>query len=680
MSDLAGGTEKPTIQNPFEQATTYSQIAEHQPDIVGWVLRRFRGRTFTAITLAAALGTSLGALFFFSTPREFESHATIRISDAQPFIMYEGETLASSAFSTFVKAQVDMLSSPELISRAADKIRENAPDSEISAIALSRSIGVDESKNIITISASANDEISAPLYANTLVDTYFAAQQEQAREQQNFRMGELTSREADLIERLERKENEILVLGGEYGIEYVEASQASTLEMLQNSNRAIDDLIRNLNELRTYGSYTVTGIADDELLEALVEDHALDLMLFEHSKRLSELARLEIRYQPSNRRVVELRASVQILEEAMEARREQIKALKMSGEIPADAATRQERIEELEQTLSQLRPQNQTLQEAARDLQSQRTQLNTLQEEADMLKDLLQEAQIELERLTFESRVATPGLVDIISRAPIPLEPKKDSRKTMGLIGFILGFAAVVGAYLARFILLPEIRFADDLLRFDPEAPLIGRLDATSDPRMGGPAVYRLRNNIQLAEIPAFDRNRRAKVLAVGACSTSTQSEPLAIQLAESFTAAGLRSLCIQTSSTPVQADQEYAGWHAFILDGVDSTSVTENGLHVMEGGLEDPFPDQRVSLDHVRKAVARLAEDFDVIVFDVGCYGEETANDFVVSQCDIALLTTRPSFTASPLREAVNHLKRLCPGRVRLVMTEPTAKKTAFA
>jgi hypothetical protein len=250
----------------------------------------------------------------------------------------------------------------------------------------------------------------------------------------------------------------------------------------------------------------------------------------------------------------------------------------------------------------------------------------------------------------------------------------------MGLIGFLLGFAAVVGAYLARFVLLPEIRFADDLLRFDPEAPLIGRLDATSDPRVGGPAIYRLRNNIQLAEIPAFDQNRRAKVLAVGACGIPTTSDPLAIQLAESFTAAGLRSLCVQTASTPLQADQDHAGWHAFILDGVDSTSVTDNGLHLMAGGLEDPFPDHRVSLDHVRKAVSRLAEDFDVIVFDMGCYGEEAANDFVVSQCDVALLTTRPSFTTSPLREAVNHLKRLSPGRVRLVMTQPTAKKTAFA
>ncbi|MBO6702980.1 MAG: hypothetical protein JJ921_11600 [Pseudomonadales bacterium] len=674
--DLAYG------EAPVNQVAGFLEKEQAGPDIIGWLFRTLRGQLLRLLFTGTLLGTLIGALLFLMTTSKYESQAIIRIAATQPFIMYEGNSMASRTFDAFVKAQVGMLSSPGLIGSTAEAINILDPDNGVSPIGLSRQISVSESKSVIKITATSDKAERAVLYANTLLDTYLQAQRAQVKERGSYRLRELTNREQELSKRLFLKNEEILALGGEYGLESVVKAHDDKLEMLQNSTRSIDELNRMVLELETFGSATGTGIADDVLLKELVEDHALDLMLFEHSKKLSELAVLELRYQPMSKKVIEMKASIRILEDAMEARRQQIKTLKMSGEIPADAASRQDRIGEIRDKLINLEPQRQALEAEAKDLHAKTIRLQTLEKEAAMLRELLDETQRGLERVKLESRLDVPGSVELVSRAPLPLQPVQDRSRLMGLFGFVVGFAAIVTCFLLKNIISPRVRFTDDLRNFDLDSPLIGQLKSLDDETISGAVdinVYRLRNNIQLSDIPLFDKSRKARVMGVLSDSSGVQSAVLARQLAASFSTAGLKTLRVETNSRDV-ATSGLAGWRECVINGEKTIRTDLHGPDCMEAGSRDGLKEEQMSLAQVREAVAVLSEDYDVILFDLGEVGRNIASDFVTSQADLTLLVTKPGTPTSALRRAVNHLKELLPNRVRLVMSEMVANDPKFS
>lgn len=675
MSTQANSVERDSHygEAPFNQVAGFVHQEQPAPDVIGWLFRALRGRFLRLLLTGTLLGAFLGVLLYLAVTPKYESQAIIRIAATQPFIMYEGNSMASRTFDAFVKSQVGMLSSPGLIESSAEAINNLDPGIDVSPIGLSRQIRISESKSVIKITATSDKAENAVLFANTLLDTYLQAQRTQVKERGSYRLRELTNREQELSERLHRKNEEILALGGEYGLESVVKAHGDKLEMLENSTRSIDELNRMVIELETFGSARGTGIADDVLLKGLVEDHALDLMLWEHSKKLSELAVLELRYQPTSKKVIEMKASIGILEDAMEARRQQIKTLKMSGEIPADAASRQDRILEIRDKLVNLEPQRQTLEAEARDLHAKTIRLQTLEKEAVMLRELLDETQRGLERVKLESRLDVPGAVELVSRAPLPLEPVQDRSKLMAVAGTIVGFGLVFVAYLGMIIVTPKIRYTDDLENFDSDAPLIGQVMSLNGDSLTGAVdmnVYRLRNNIQLSCIPSFDATRRARVIAVSSDSSKVQSAKVVNQLAASFSTGGLKTLRVATACGGLQS-ADLAGWRECVINGTVSIKSGRHGPDLMVTGSRDHLSEEQMSLAQVRDAVARLSEAYDVIVFDIGPVGRSIASDFLVSQCDLALIVTRPDSPSSGLRRALNHLKDLSPSRVRLMLSD---------
>ena len=666
------GSGESVTETALTRAAGFVKDEQPDPDIFNWIVRNLRGRIQALLFLGIALGVMLGAIMYFLTSPIFESTAIIRIAATQPFIMYEGNSMASRTFDAFVRSQVGMLSSAGLIEKSAAQLAAGDSGDNVSPLALKDQLSISESESVIKITATSDSAEEAVLYANTHLDTYLQAQRDQVRDRGSYRLRELTNRETELSQRLSEKNEEILALGAEYGLESVVLAHNDKLEMLQNSTRTIDELNRMILELETFGAAAGTGIADDVLLRELVEDHALDLMLWEHSKKLSELASLELRYQPTSRKVIELKASIEILEDAMAARREQIKALKMSGEIPADAASRQSRIVEMRDKVASLEPQRDELEEEARQLHAKTIRMRTLQEESSMLTEFLDETQRALERVRLESRLDVSGSVELVSRAPLPLQPVNDKRKLLAAAGVAAGILVVFGAFFAKAILQPRIRFTDDLEALDWETPVIGQLKSLTDESISGAVdmnVYRLRNNIQLADISPLDINRRAKVLAIGADSDDAQSSIIASQLSTSFSASKQKTLLVQTTSHEADANDQ-AGWHEFVVSGEAGTLMNRSGLHIMSVGSRNGIAETQLSLQQVRHAVADLSEDYDVIVFDIGTLGSSVSTDFVVSQCDLTLMTTRSGSPTAGLRRSLNHLKELVPNRIRLVLS----------
>ena len=673
------------FESQISQVTHLIDEDEPTPDIVNWFIRGFRGKVKILLAAGFILGALLGTTLFLLASPKYESKAIIRIAATQPFIMYEGNSMASRTFDAFVNSQVGMLSSPGLIEESAKAINEFDPENSISPIGLSQLLRISESKSVIKITATSDDAENAVLYANTLLDNYLEAQRNQVRDRGSYRLRELKNRERELATRLSEKNEETLALGGEYGLDSVVKAHNDKLEVLQNLTRTIEELKRTVLEIETYGTATGAGIADDLLLKELVEDHALDLMLFERSKKLSLLATLELRYQPTSKKVIELKAAVAVLETAMEDRRKQIKALKMSGEIPTDATQRQGRVGELKEKLDKMEPQKEKLEQEARQLHAKTIRLRTLEKESLMLRELLDETQRAVEQVQLESRLDVPGSVELVSRAPLPLQPIKDQRKIFGALGFVFGFASVIGLFLATLIVMPKIRYTDDLDTFDRDAPLIGQLKALNAGPLVGTVdmnVYRLRNNIQLAGIPLLNENRRAKVMAVTSDSERVKSENIASQLATSFSTSGLKTLQINTILEPASVDTETgaAGWREYVVNGDVQTEPNDHGLEVMPLGVSDAITEEQMSLVQIHAAVEKLSQNYDVIIVNIGTLGKNIAADFVVSQCDLTLVVTCPNSAVGPLRRTVSHLKALVPNRVRLMMSEMSSNDPKFS
>ncbi len=671
------------MDTQLAQVGNFVQEDQDAPDPIQWMVRCFRGQIPKLLITGISLGAVLGLILVALVNPKYESEAIFRIAATKPFIMYQGNSMASRTFDAFVQAQLGMLSGPMLMEDSVEALKVIDPTSDMTPITFRRHLSVSESKSLITINATSNDPETAALLANTLLDTYLQAQRSQARNRGSYRLQELAKREEDLSLRLDQKNDEILALGGEYGVESAIAVHRDNLEVMETSSRRLEEVRRMITELEDYGSSSSTAITDDVLLKELVGDHALDLMLMERSNKLSELAVLELRYQPASKKVIESKAAIAILEKAMADRREQIKALKMSGEIPADAGSRQELIEELQEKLAKQKPQQRILEQEAKQMNAKILRLRSLEKESIMLRELLDETKRALEKVKLESRLDVPGSIELVSRAPLPLEAVQDRRKIFGILGFLTGIFAVIGLFVARNILLPTIRYTDDLECLDQNSPLIGQLKSLDDESISEAAdmnMYRLRNSIQLSDIPPLNDKRRAKVIAVVSGSTDVRSSDIASQLASTFSTSTMETLLVETTTEDDTATNGSPGWRDYVAKDDLAVSRDSCGLNVMAIGNQIKGAEEQMSLTQVRGAVNSLSADYDVIVINVGPAAQNIAADFILTQCDIALVVTRPVSPTAGLRRTINHLKSLAPYRVRLVMSEMSAEDPKFS
>jgi hypothetical protein len=646
-------------------------------DFINWLIRISRGNLTRIILNALAVGLVMAILLFFKVSPRYESHAVIRVATTQPYILYEGNSMASRTFDAFVQAQVGMLSGTILLETSVNALKTLDADFDLSPAQFQSHLRIKEDKSVIRIIAESNSALTSEQYANTILDSYLEAQRAQVRNRGSYRERELAQREINLTQRLDAKLEEMLDLGGEYGIDSAILAHQSKIELLQNSTALLEGFRWSIAELEAYGESGGSRIADDEALKELVDDDALDSMLFDHSLKQSELARLQLRYQPASRKVREAKIAILVLEDAMSARRNQIKTLKMSGEMPTDGASIEIKISETEEKIARFQPQHKRLEEEARELNVKIVRLKSLDKESSVLRELLDETKRTLDRVRLENRFDVPGVVEVVSRAQFPLESSKDNRFLFSLAGLILGFGAVLSAYVARSIVQPVVRFSDDLSAMRNAPAVAGFLKSREDeqPQLASDlGVFRLRNNIQLSDIAPLYESRRARVIAVMGDTKLVQTDYIGMHLGEAFATSGMNTLFIQADLNAKNTDNndtQNQGWREYLANAELTVESGRSGLWVMEVGQEQAMLDLQVSFAKVREAIAQLSNSYDVIILDLGAFSQSMASEFVLTQCDLSLLATRPGTSTGNLKRTLHEVAGLSPERVRMVMSE---------
>jgi Mrp family chromosome partitioning ATPase len=646
------------------------------PDPLKWLLRTFRGR-YKQVARYAALSAFVAILVvtIMSSPR-YESEALIRIAATQPFILYENDSMQSRDFDAFVLSQISLLSGPVLLDRTVQNIVDKHPTIALSKQELQSRLNISQSKSLITLKTWQSDPAIAAIFTNTLLDTYLSMQREGTRSRVSYREQELSQREQRLLDKIKNKNAQALEIGGEYGVDSAVAAHSTTVEQLQTASKKLADYNRMITELQETGITSASLSYDKDTTRALVDDDALDEMIYDRMKLRTELIHMEDRYQPWQRNVVNSKSALAILEQSITDRRESIRALKAGADPLSSSESRSQRLQELAGKRDGAKEIYTGLRDEARILNRKIIELKFLEKESIVLRELLDETRRILDEIQLESRFDVPGVIEVVSRGQIATEPAKDTRNIFSVIAAVFMVGLTLLIYVGAAIIRPAVRFSDDLGSLALQAPLIGCLEPLGVDGESLPSAdisaHKIRNAIQLTNLEPLQAERRARIMSVVADSTDVECGEIASRLGRSFSDSGLKTLLVNADIglASVSNSDDSHGWRELLKGDSHTVKELQPGFDYLNAG--DPFchRDENVSLNGVRAAISSLASEYDVIIFNIGVFGSTLSASLINTETDLSVLVTKPGSALASVRRAAYELNRSSQSRTRLVLS----------
>jgi hypothetical protein len=647
------------------------------PDPLNRILRTFRGR-YKQIASYSLLTACVAILLVnvMGSPR-YESEALIRIAATQPFILYENDSMLSRDFDAFVLSQISLLSGPVLLERTVQNIVAKDPSIELSREQLQSRLNISQSKSLITLKTWQTDPAIAAIFTNTLLDTYLSMQREGIRSRVSYREKELSQREQRLLDKIKNKNAQALEIGGEYGIDSAVAAHSLTVERLLTAAKQLADYDRMITELQETGITSASLSYDEDTTRALVDDDALDEMIYDRVKLRTDLIHIEDRYQPWHRKVVNSRSALEILDQSIEDRRESIRALKAGADPLNSNESRNQRLQELMAKRDGAKEIYAGLQDEARTLNRKIIELKFFEKESIVLRELLDETRRILDEIQLESRFDVPGVIEVVSRGQVATKPAKDTRNIFSVIAAVFAVGLTLLIYMAGAVIRPAVRFSDDLGSLVLQTPLIGCLEPLVDNGktrlLADISAHKVRNAIQLTKLEPLQAERRSRIISVVADSPEVYSGEISRRLGRSFSDSGLKTLLVNADiglASVANSDDSH-GWRELLKGDSHTVEELQPGFDYLNAG--DPFchRDENVSLAGVRVAVSKLAADYDVIVFNIGVFGRTLSASLINTETDLTVLVTKPGSALGGVRRAAYELNKSNQFRTRLVLSD---------
>lgn len=649
-----------------------------------WLLRTFRGKWRVLLQTCAAAAFILAAVAYNMVSPKYESEALIRIAATQPYILYQRDSMQSRHFDAFVMAQVSLLTGPTIMKNTVSNINRDNPTLSMSVPQLESIVAIEQSKSLITIKSKNSDPALAASITDALLDTYLSTHTEANRSKVNYREEELGQREQRLLEKLKTKSQEALKIGGEYGTDSAMSAHLIKIEELEVSAKLIADYNRRIDELDRLGVEGVTLAFDAETAKALVDDDALDEMIYDMTKLQRELVYLEARYQPSQSKVINAKAAIVVLEKAIKQRRESIKSINVDGDTSDTQVSFGKRMQDLQSKRDNYLGIHKRLEQEARILNRKIVELKFVEKESIVLREMLDETRRKLDEIRLESRIDVPGVVEVVSRAQTADSPVIDKRIIFAAIAAVFGAGLVAFVFIVMAVLRPRVRYSDDLLNVHALTPFLGCLDAQENLESDafGPDfnMNKLRNLIQMSNLQPRSDTRRSKVIAVVGAVQGIECVELAQRVARSFSETGMKTLLVDAdiSSEELQVS-ETSGWKELLARESYSVQLSKAGYSVIDRGARVNLRDENVSLGAVREAIAAVSEDYDVIIVNSGVFSVSLSASLIVSESDLTLLATNPNSATATVRKAGSELSQANGGRTRLVLTNADSSDPYF-
>ncbi len=644
------------------------------PNPIEIVFRALAGKWHWAILLGLILGIGGSYAGYNAMQPEFRSSGRIEIEQVRRARLYDTEvTDGIPAFESFVGGQVALLTSPRIRDAAATDpqlLEAGWPRPPVGVIRLQNRLEVGSPRRSPIIMVSVSDE--DPRLAKAAVDAVLRAYERIAIDgaQAEFaqRDRELRNiRDSNQRERDSREERARL-LAQEEGTD-------DLTRRLQQQDAMIERLGNTIFEMeRSFASMGIpTDInAETGRIPATVlanMDDQLRTLKQQETELLSQRTQLSTDFGPRHRELRDL-----------------------DRRIAGVRARMQERVEELQQEvprivgeLDKLRRELQAAVEERRRLGQVQLRIAQLREEASRHHEIFEDARRRLEQLRVESQNRRIARISIEQEGDVPLVPAKDRRLPLAVFG--LGAGGGLGFALVGLIgfLSPRVRSVGDLPKPDPEVGVLGAIPEfdASDPdlcEMAASSVHMLRNLLEVRE-----RGESAcSVYTVTSATAAEGKSTSAKALARSFAASGRRTLLVDADLIGRQLTAERdmldrPGFSELVREDREIEPAmlmndSRNLWLLASGSGLDADPDH-FSPSRVRRAIARLREQYDTIIVDTGPILGSLEASALVGASDAVLVVVARGKDARLIKVAVERLRHLEARFIGLVFNR--ARKT---
>ena len=636
--------------------------------------RAFRGRLILTFSLVVILAVVFGAGAFLLVSPKYQSQGLIRVAARVPKVMYsDPNDPRLRLFDSFVSAEVTYLQSRPVLERSLLALAQEGSSETARALDvndLGRMISVRKDKGLITVAATSPNPEQASKTVNALLESYTALHQEASTQAQTIRERQLVDRERELLSKLTEINGDILEVGEEHGTTSIAKAHLNKVTQLEDIDQRISELETTIAQVEAQETSTEFDTGDEEIKRVTVLDKAMADMTYDRAKRAADMESLKLRYRHDHPRVRELEIEIRVIDEAIEARRQQIVTLGNTGALTSGRGEEQdeESLEGLRTLREKLGGRRMRVAAEAKQLNSKLIELTFLKEEHTEIRSLLDETRRTLEEVRVESRNSMPGSVEVIAYGATPKKPVEDKRFKLSVAGSGAGILSALGLVVLGSIFRSRVRYSDELSSTVGEDRIAGVLPSSAgSPALFLSAVHRLRNHLQLTD--GSERSQRVgQVIMVSGVRAGSGASTVTLSLADSFRLAGMSTLVVDadlsSNALSGRLDLETApGLRECIASGdsiAPTVSEDGSGRAVVTAGACMDIRDEHLSLPKIRSIIAGLREQFQIVIVDAGPSDTNLSANLIAALADQVLIVTRAEEDAPSVLRISKRLDRV--------------------
>ncbi len=635
-------------------------------------LRYYAGLLWRQRPLLAAcalVGLLLGLMIALAQTPEYRASVLLQIEPAAPTVMSVQEALLAGTGgywqnTDFYNTQFRVLRSKGLGEKVVARLklgdREPFKSSHESASLFMAHVGVEPvpESRLVYVSVTHSDPREAALWANTLADVYIdqtlAMRVESARKAYDWLQERLSSTQQGMRQAQERlfesyRSQDLFVPEG--SVSAVSTSIAKLNEdfvQAQARRIAIEAALKQAAEMRERGE-------DLSTLPQVAVDSVVTGFNTQLAGLAVDLGRLGEKFKEGHPEVQKVKAQIEQLEKAKQARAAQI----VDG-LDAEYAQLRKRESELRGAIDAQKAQ-------AANQSRKTTELEALRKEADSAKSLYEVLLQKLNETDIASSIRTNN-VSVVDRASPPQTPIRPDRQRIALFGLLLGLAGGLGLVLARDYFANTIRDPEEIERY-LHLDLLAAVPRYDEASFGlaTEAYQNLRTALLFAR-----RNDTGEVVLVTGTAPQEGKTTTIVNLARLLAASGEKAIVVDCDLRRAQLHQrlgvarEPGFTDLFVrrepLASLVKPTATAN-LFVLTAGPLPPNPPALLAKKQLGELFAELRRDFDWVLIDSPPVASVTDALLLARHADHTLLVVQHNKIDKRLvKRSINALRRVTP------------------
>lgn len=656
------------------------------------VARGVLRRRWHAMLLAGTVLAGVMAAAAYKAARpEFTAGGMIRVAPALPRVIYGNEENQQLPFyDVFLNAQMALVVSRPVLERAVeDPALQKAgwPQGPDGVALLSRQLKVVKGgprSELVEITVAAGHPLVCTAAVNAVLDAFERISWERQEQTTTVRERALEQRLGELDAELKDLTDRLTTAAGEYGADNLERVHLSRVEDLQKLDEKIRGLDRTIAEQRAkMSSPAGAEESDADTRRMIALDHTMGNLIVRRLEARTRFDTIRTRCGPSHPAYREAEAALQLAEEAVRARVDQMATLGKTGVLGQSGAADEGGLASLMELRKNMDRVREEAAAGTMELDRRKAEVQRLLSRRTQLQEMIAETKRRRDQMYVENTAQLPGRVSVAVRGMVPVAPSKDKRKPFATGGAMAGL--LLGAALAALpgLLRPRVGDPSELGLLGegvfpaPALPDVRPEDARSR-RLASHQVSMLRT--------VLDQSRDAEttgpvVVTVVSADRGEGKTNLSLALGRAFASAGRRTLLVDADLAHAGLShalslQEQPGLREHLGEGAPGTlsgtcvSVGPRLSVLTAGRASSPeAPTEALSRAALHKLVASMGSGLDVVVIDTPSLSAAPDVLAAAALADHVVLVVREGQRLSRARAVADRVSRLCGGRCHAVL-----------